>query len=142
MKIVLSGKPISTQHAYGQSGNRRFLKKNAKERKEQYQWEAKSQWRGNPLAGDVNIHILVFFSDNRRRDWDNWHKISMDSLEGIVVEDDSQIQEATVTKAIDKSNPRMEIYIEADDLHECEWCGKRCSSAAGLKNHQQNSGCL
>lgn len=109
--IVLHGNPISTQHAYGQHGKIRYMKKTAKDLKEQYQWEAKSQWKKKPLTTDLSIIIRLFFGDKRRRDWDNWHKISMDSLSGIVFEDDSQIREATITLHQDKTDPRIEIEI-------------------------------
>lgn len=108
-KIVLSGKPISTQNAYGHGNGRRYLKPEARERKEQYAWEAKSQWKKKPLTKEIAVDVVLYFNDNRRRDWDNWHKISMDALEGIVYEDDSQIQDAHVMIA--KGEPRIEIYI-------------------------------
>lgn len=87
------------------------MKKEAKTLKEQYQWEVKKQWKRKPLTGDVEIQVHLFFKDKRRRDWDNWHKLSQDALEGIVYEDDCQIQEATVRKFIDRENPRIEIEI-------------------------------
>lgn len=108
-KITLKGKPVSTQHAYGQRGKIRYMKARARDLKEDYQWQAKQQWKGKPLTGDLAVDIKLFFDTNHRRDWDNWHKISMDSLEGIVFEDDSQIQKAIVEKC--KGEPRIEIII-------------------------------
>ena len=111
IKITLTGNPLSTQHIYGQVGNRRYMKKKAKERKEQYQWEAKSQYKGSVLECPLTADIILYFKDKRRRDWDNYHKLSQDSLEGIVYADDSKIQEAHVIKEYDKENPRTEIVI-------------------------------
>lgn len=110
--IVLTGNPISTQNAYGHTGRRRYMKTEAKNQKEQYQWEAKSQWKGKPLEGDLIAEIKLYFKDKRRRDWDNWHKISMDALEGIAYKDDSQIKKAVVEKFLDKEQPRIEIKLE------------------------------
>ena len=112
-KIILTGNPISTSHIYLSQGKRRFMTKKAKDRKKQYQLEAKSQWKKNPLTTDTFIDIILYFGDKRKRDWDNFHKLSMDSLEGIVLQDDAQIQEATVHKEYDKENPRIEIFIHS-----------------------------
>lgn len=135
-KIVLTGAPISTQHAYGQTGNRRYMTTKAKNLKESYQWEAKSQWKDEPLECDLFVDIVLYFKDKRRRDWDNWHKISQDSLEGIVYKDDSQIQEAHVIKAIDKNNPRIEICINTDTM--CDLCGKIFNTRRGMLRHREH----
>jgi hypothetical protein len=29
--------------------------------KEAYQWEAKSQWRGTPLQGDISVSVTLYF---------------------------------------------------------------------------------
>jgi Holliday junction resolvase RusA-like endonuclease len=81
--------------------------------KEAYQWEAKSQWRGKPLQGDIKLSITLYFGTKRKADWDNFHKLSCDALSGIVYADDSQIVEATVVKAYDKARPRIEISVAA-----------------------------
>ena len=44
--------------------------------KEQYQWEARAQWRGKPLEGDVELEIALYFRTKRKADWDNFHKLS------------------------------------------------------------------
>ena len=79
--------------------------------KESYQWQAKSQWMQKPIETDVEIDIKIYFGTKRRSDWDNFHKLSMDALSGIVWEDDSQIIKATVEKHYSKENPRIEIEI-------------------------------
>lgn len=79
--------------------------------KESYQWQAKSQWRQKPIEMDVEIDIKIYFGTKRRSDWDNFHKLSMDALSGIVYADDSQIIKATVEKKYDKQNPRITIEI-------------------------------
>jgi crossover junction endodeoxyribonuclease RusA len=109
--ITLSGPPLSTQHIYLQKGKMRFMKKESKERKESYQWEAKSQWRKKVLVEELSISIKLFFGDKRKRDWDNYHKLSMDALSGIVWVDDSQIKKCLVEVFIDNQNPRIEVNI-------------------------------
>src|ERR1043166_5857319 len=79
--------------------------------KEQYQLEARVQWRQKPLEGDVELSIALFFGTKRKGDWDNYHKLSCDALSGIVYHDDSQITRALVTKHYDKAWPRIEESI-------------------------------
>ncbi len=109
--IVLTGNPISTQHLYLQKGHLRFMSKEGKTLKEQYQWEAKKQWKKPMLTIPLEIDITLYFGNKRRRDWDNWHKLTCDALSGIVYEDDSQILDAHVHKRYDATNPRIEIEI-------------------------------
>lgn len=88
------------------------MKQSAKDRKEQYQWEAKSQYQKRaPLTGELSIGIRLYFGDLRKRDWDNFHKLSMDALSGIVWEDDSQIKKCFVEVFYDKKNPRIEVEV-------------------------------
>lgn len=113
MKIILPGAPQSTNHLYKRAGNHPglYMTSEGKALKVEYQWEAKAQWRRPVFEGDMRVEIKLFFSDNRRRDWDNWHKISMDALTGIVWRDDSQVVKATVEKCLDPKKPRIEIII-------------------------------
>ena len=92
------------------------MSKDGKDLKESYQWQIKSQYKGKPLSDDVEVHISIYFGTKRKCDWDNFHKLSMDSLTGMVLEDDSQIQIAHVRKHYCKENPRIEIII--DKIHE------------------------
>jgi len=56
---------------------------------------------------------LKFWRENRRLcDLDNLVKSALDSLNGIVFEDDSQIDVLFAARAIDRDNPRVEILIE------------------------------
>lgn len=110
-KIVLSGSPLSNQHIYANTGNRRYMKKKAKERKEQYYWEAKSQWRKKVRTSVVGIDLVLVFGDRRRRDIDNYCKLPLDALEGVVYTDDKQIDSLNIEKTYDKEEPRIEIYV-------------------------------
>lgn len=110
--ITLPGNPLSTNHLYKRHGHIIYMSAEGKQTKEMYQWQAKTQWRGNKcLTGPLELVVRLYFSDNRRRDIDNYHKLSLDALSGIVYEDDKQIQKMTVEKFVDKPNPRIEIEI-------------------------------
>ena len=103
---------MSTQHAYGQRGKIRFMKKTAKDIKKSYSKQAKEQWESDPISiAKLAIEVSIFFGDKRIRDWDNWHKLSMDAMTGIVWEDDSLIRKATVLLGYDKTNPRIEVQL-------------------------------
>jgi crossover junction endodeoxyribonuclease RusA len=80
-----------------------------KKLKEQYQWEARAQWKGKPLEGDVEMSITLYFGTKRKADLDNFNKLSLDALTGIAYEDDSQIAKLTIERAYDKAHPRIEI---------------------------------
>ena len=110
--IVLKGAPISTQHIYGaRRYGQRHLTSEARSLKEDYAWQAKAQWRKEPVLLHLAADVKLYFKDHRRRDWDNWHKLSFDALEKIVYKDDSQIMKASVEKFIDKKKPRIEITL-------------------------------
>jgi len=114
--IILQGKPQSTNNLYRVSSrNNRvmvFMTADGAMTKALYQWQARQQWKKPIINYDIEVAINLYFSDNRCRDWDNWHKISMDALTGIVWKDDKQIRKATVEKFIDKKNPRIEIEVK------------------------------
>lgn len=88
-----------------------YMTKEGQARKQAYQWEAKSQWRGKPRTDELEVWITLYFGTKRRADWDNFHKVSLDALTGIVWSDDSLIKEAHVRVCYDKQNPRIEITV-------------------------------
>ena len=115
-KIVLTGSPLSTNslYRYTCAGNvpRLYMTDEGKARKKQYQWQAKTQWRNSLLDCPIKMSVFLFFKDKRKHDADNFNKILFDSCQGIIFEDDSQIQELHVYKGYDKENPRTEVHIE------------------------------
>src|SRR4051812_46818361 len=106
MKLILSGEPKSTQHIY-QSQCRGgypsvYMTTEGKVLKQQYQWEARSQWKGPPMKGDVEVSVTFYFGTKRRADLDNFNKLWADALSGIVYEDDSQIAVLHLHRAYDR----------------------------------------
>lgn len=88
------------------------MKKEAKELKNSYILQAKMQYKWPVLENHLSITIRLYFKDKRVRDWDNWHKLSMDSLTGVIYKDDNQIKSVTIhIMEADKWNPRIEIDI-------------------------------
>jgi Holliday junction resolvase RusA-like endonuclease len=78
-----------------------------------YQLEAKAQWRKKPLEGELEVWVTLFFGTKRKADLDNFNKILLDSLTGIVYVDDSQIHALHIQRDYDKKKPRIEISIVA-----------------------------
>jgi crossover junction endodeoxyribonuclease RusA len=119
--LVLSGEPKSTQHIYGLVCRGRFptryMTPEGKALKEAYQWEAKAQWKGKPLTGNIEVAITLYFGTKRRADLDNFNKLSLDALTGIAYEDDSQIAELHLYRGYDKMQPRIQITIAGADGH-------------------------
>lgn len=115
MQIILKGNPTSTGNIYKTMcrGNfpRTYMTHKGRQLKEDYKKQAEKQWKDGMWLCPIKMIIDIYFSQNRKYDWDNFHKLSMDSLTGICYEDDSQIQEALVRKHYDKENPRIEIDI-------------------------------
>jgi Holliday junction resolvase RusA-like endonuclease len=87
------------------------MSKEGRDLKTAYQWEAKSQWKGKQLDHELEIYITLYFGTKRKCDWDNFHKLSMDALTGVVWKDDSQIKDAHISVRYDKTNPRITIEV-------------------------------
>jgi crossover junction endodeoxyribonuclease RusA len=113
IQICLKGNPISTNSLYKRHGNFIYMTTEGKKLKEYYQLESQRQYKGKLLTEKLEVKIKLYFKDNRRRDWDNWHKLTMDSMTEIIFKDDSQIRKGSVEMFIDKSNPRVEIEINS-----------------------------
>lgn len=113
--ITLLGEPKSNQHIYKITSRGKFasmyMSKEGKMIKDSYQRQSRLQWANKPLTDDVRVHIRLYFGDKRVRDIDNYGKILLDSMTGIIYEDDGQIQKMTVEKFYDKNNPRIEVTI-------------------------------
>ena len=62
-----------------------------------------------PLRGDICLNITIF-RRIRRGDLDNFLKVMLDALNGIVYLDDSQIVEIHAFREDDKENPRVHFY--------------------------------
>lgn len=77
-----------------------------------YQWQAaRRQFHGEPLRGRLLVEVTIYSKTKRRADWDNFHKLSMDALSGIVWEDESRIERALVQKCYEPKNPRIVIEV-------------------------------
>lgn len=70
----------------------------------------------NIIHGRVAVNISVF-RPAKRGDLDNYLKVLLDALEGVLYENDKQITEIHAFRYDDKENPRVELlaYEDLDD---------------------------
>ena len=87
------------------------MKSDAKQLKESYIRQIRIQYSWTVLTTPLRVKIRLYFKDKRKRDWDNWHKLSMDAMEGIIFENDSQLDCDGVQRYFWDTNPRIEIEI-------------------------------
>src|SRR3990167_10093081 len=59
-------------------------------------WEAKSQYGGKVLEGNLGVYLKAYFKDKRHCDATNLFKGVLDSLQGIIYLNDRQIKRAGV----------------------------------------------
>ena len=111
MQITLKGQPKSTQHCYRFTSGGGYMTNACTHIKFDYIHQAKQQWRQLILEDELVVVVTLYFGDKRKRDIDNFNKLWMDALEGVVYVNDSQIRQLTLIKDYDKENPRIEINI-------------------------------
>lgn len=117
--ITLEGEPKSTQHCYKTACRGSFpslyMSAECKAIKEDYQWQAKGQYHGVPVTDELVMYLTLYHKTSRRSDIDNFSKLILDALTGIVYEDDNQIAQLTVERRQDKHRPRAEAVIHKLD---------------------------
>lgn len=106
-KIIIPGKPVSVNDLYT---GKRFLTKDGKTMKTAMSWEVRNQWKRAMISRDVIVHIDLYYSDKRKRDIDNPAKALLDSLTGVVFDDDSQVVDLHITKNIGPDRAEIIIY--------------------------------
>lgn len=67
----------------------------------------------------ILLKTQFFFADSRRRDLDNYNKLLLDSLKGVLYDDDSRIFTHLSTKRYNSSSPR--IIIDAITFDPDYW---------------------
>lgn len=113
-KITLLGEPKSTQHIYKIACRPYpsiYMTPEGKAIKEDYAWQAKSQWKLPMLAEPFGIRVYFFHGTKRKQDIDNYSKLMLDACSRIVWEDDNLIHEMHSFKRYDKENPRIELEL-------------------------------
>ena len=115
LSFIVPGKPQPKQRARMGKGNRWYTPASTVAFETQVRNAAfiRMATRGvlKEWTGDLHLTVRCYFPDARRRDADNVLKAVQDALNGFVYVDDSQVVSATVTKAIDRDEPRTEVEV-------------------------------
>lgn len=109
--ITLYTKPIPVNQKFFIVKGRNILSKKYRDTKYALALETRSQAKFEPYRGNLAMNVMMYFGDNRKRDIDAYLKILLDSMEGIVYENDNQIVELHCFKEVDIKNPRTVIQI-------------------------------
>jgi Holliday junction resolvase RusA-like endonuclease len=109
--LTLYTKPLPANQRQGLLHGRLISSKKWRDTKLALQQEIAVQGRFEPLRGSVVMNVMMYFGDNRKRDIDSYLKILLDSMEGIIYENDNQVVEMHCFKEIDVKNPRTVIQI-------------------------------
>ncbi|HET7679075.1 MAG TPA: RusA family crossover junction endodeoxyribonuclease [Xanthobacteraceae bacterium] len=80
--------------------------------KQDYRYEVLSQWRGTILKEDLTPTLRFYFKTKRKQDLDNYNKLVLDALSGIVYLDDSQVAGLHLYRCYDKDRPRIEVDVQ------------------------------
>jgi len=110
MRITLLWNPYSTNNIYARNWRHWFIKAKPKAQKESYILQAKQQ-KTSFYEWDITIEVVLWFGDKRKRDIDNYNKLWLDALSGVIYKDDKQVKELHLLKMYDKENPRIELLI-------------------------------
>lgn len=111
MKLTIPGEPVPKQSTrFGKGRAYQSPKVEAFERKVRFYAIAQKLQR---LAGPLSVSAAFYLGNARRVDLDNLWKGVSDALNGVAWEDDSQLVEVHLSKAIDRASPRIEVRVEA-----------------------------
>jgi len=112
VNFIIPGNTVSKSNSYRIANRRLYKTAQVK------QWEAMASqiaaasWgHHNPFEYKIGIRARIYFKDARRRDIDGPLKSLLDSMNGIIYKDDSQVREINIIKDIDRDFPRIEVEI-------------------------------
>lgn len=113
MKIVIKGKCISkdNEKCFNRAGRPFLSAKYRKWGKDVSQQAIVQLGAFKPILGPLCVHFAFYMPDKRHCDLTNLPKGLCDALNGIVWEDDKQIQISHSMIIYDKQNPRTEIRV-------------------------------
>ena len=114
MKITIPGKPRGKERPRFSRTGKVYTPCNTRTYESIVGWHAKAAMQGKPYEGDVEISIRLYYDTLRKPDIDNVCKALLDSMQGIVYKNDSQITKLEAVQIlIDKEQgTRAEIEIK------------------------------
>lgn len=114
-KIELPLLAPSTNTYYRRSGHHMHISQKGRDFKAEAQRIIQEKFpESSPLTCDIELKLEIHFKHKRARDIDNYNKALLDSMTGIVYEDDSQITSMKIRKFIGSDSDRIVIKISED----------------------------
>lgn len=110
MTIRFETMPLSTNALHGVYQGRKILSMKGRVNKDAIGWEARSQYRGQPLAGPLAVEVSLYWPTKRNHDIDNI-KTLLDCCSGILFQDDGQIEDLHIMKAVSKDDPHVDMRV-------------------------------
>lgn len=113
-RFIIPLKALSWNSAYRMSQKKMFLSRKGKKFKEDCQEFLKEQFtEERPLGNNLKVKILFQYKENRKKiDVDNGFKLLIDSMKGLIFEDDCQIYKLLGEKEIGMLRDEIHIWIE------------------------------
>ena len=113
IELTIPGNPPSDNTLYGHRAfGKRVMKYMTAKGKEYKRLASECAFGKYPMTTKpIAIRLKIYFGDNRKRDVQGHLKAVIDSFEGILYENDSQVTELYASKEKDKENPRTELEM-------------------------------
>jgi crossover junction endodeoxyribonuclease RusA len=103
--------PPSINHLYQRGERSVHLKPEVRTARDAMGWEARAQYRGEPLDGPLAVEVLFFWPDKRKHDIDNGLKFLLDALTDIIWWDDGQISDLHIIRELGSKEPGVEMRV-------------------------------
>lgn len=87
------------------------LSDEAKAYKREAGWLAKAAGIRTPLAGPVEVRVVLYPRDRRQIDLDNALKVAIDALNAIAYEDDKQVCKIVAERRAPHGEARLEVEV-------------------------------
>ena len=111
LEVILPQPPSVNHYTKAGRHGRRYLPKNVVAFKQEARRIIAVHAPQEPSKNRLVVKAIFSFKDNRRRDLDNYLKVTLDSLQGIVFADDSQIDVLLVKRGIKVAGGQAMVKI-------------------------------
>lgn len=113
LRFTIPGPPVPCARARS-DGEKWYTPKKTRAFKNNVGWRARAAVgvrADYPIAEAVALVVRFYLPDRRRRDLDNLVKGVKDAMTGIVWVDDTQVCCELLSKSLDASEPRTEVFV-------------------------------
>ena len=119
LEVILPQPPSVNHYTKASRYGGRYLSKDAVAFKQDARRIIAVHAPQEPSKNRLVVKVIFGFKDDRRRDLDNFLKVTLDSLQGIVFADDSQIDVLLAKRGNKVAGGQVTVKIwERDDQHD------------------------